>query len=256
MTRVILLGASNLANSFPTIVARLSAGLPGPISIFAALGHGRSYCTWSRILFRALPGINGCDLWEDLNRELGDSDGPTLALLTDVGNDLIYGSAAEVIAARVEQCVTALAAHRAEIVLTRLPLASVERLSALRFHATKAIFFPRTKTRWPGMIASARALDGHLADIAGRFGARFVEQPLDWFGFDPIHIRRGKRGQAWDTVMSGWSSFVAGGSMSRLAPRDHIRLRLAPPAERRLFGRHQRRPQPALTLGDVTIRLY
>jgi hypothetical protein len=256
VTRIVLLGASNLANSFPSIVARLSTALPGPLSIFAALGHGRSYCTWSRILFRALPGIDRCDLWEDLNRDSTEAAGPTLALLTDVGNDLIYGSAAELIAGRVEQCVAALAAHRSEIVLTRLPLASVERLSALRFHATKAIFFPRTKTRWPGMIASARALDGHLAEIAGRYGARLVEQPLDWFGFDPIHIRRGKRGHAWNTFLGGWSTFVTSEMTARLARRDHIRLRLAPPAERRLFGLHQRRPQPALTLGDVTIRLY
>ena len=35
--------------------------------------------------------------------------------------------------------------HRAELVVTRLPLASVERLSALRYHATKAVFFPRTR---------------------------------------------------------------------------------------------------------------
>jgi hypothetical protein len=42
----------------------------------------------------------------------------------------------------------------------------------------------------------------------------------------------------------------------RLALADVVRLRLAPPAERRLFGRSQTRTQPALNLSDVAIRLY
>lgn len=256
MTRVVLLGASNLALSFPAIVGRLLAGLPRPLSLFGAFGHGRSYCRWSRVLFRGLPGIEQCGLWDDLDRANAGGSSRTLALVTDVGNDLIYGSYPEAISQRIERCLTNLASHQSEIVVTRLPLASVERISALRFYATKALFFPRTPGTWPALIDRARELDQRLTEIAARFAARLIDQPLEWYGFDPIHIRRSRRAHAWHTVFSGWPSFDSATANNRLPLSHALRLHLAPPAERRLFGRHHRRAQPALHLGDVSIRLY
>jgi hypothetical protein len=61
---------------------------------------------------------------------------------------------------------------------------------------------------------------------------------------------------AWQTIFSAWPSFGTTNNGNRLALADVARLRLAAPAERRLFGRQQLRPQPALALGDVPIRLY
>jgi hypothetical protein len=95
-----------------------------------------------------------------------------------------------------------------------------------------------------------------LIEMAARYSARLIEQPLDWYGFDPVHIRRSRRAQAWNAVFAGWPSYSAGATMPRRSTRDTVRLHLAAPAERWLFGRPQRRAQPALTLGDVTIRLY
>jgi len=256
MTRVVLLGASNLAIGFPLIVRQLFAGLPRPLEIYAACGHGRSFCRWSRVLFRALPGIDRCALWSDLERTSHGNSSTTLALVTDVGNDLIYGSTPELIARRIEFCLSELSRHRAELVMTHLPLASIERLSALRYNATKAVFFPRTGGRWPEMLKRARDLDQSLAEIGSRYSAHLVPQPLKWYGFDPIHIRRGHRGRAWQTIFSGWPSFGTATEGDRLALADVVRLRLAAPAERRLFGRQQLRPQPSLALGDVPIRLY
>jgi hypothetical protein len=256
MTRVVLLGASNLAIGLPLIVRQLFAGLPRPLEIFAACGHGRSFCTWSRVLFRALPGIDCCGLWTDLDQAAEARESRTLALVTDVGNDLIYGSSPQVIARRVERCLEALARHRAELVVTRLPLASVERLSAVRYHATKAVFFPRAGGNWSEMRQKARELDESLGQIAARFSARLVEQPLDWYGFDPLHIRWSRRATAWRTIFTGWPSFAAANQNGPLSLSEVVRLRLAAPAERRLFGRQQMRLQPALELGDVPIRLY
>jgi hypothetical protein len=256
MTRVVLLGASNLAIGFPLIVRLLCAGLPRPLEIYAACGHGRSFCRWSRVLFRALPGIDRCALWSDLDR-MSNGDSPsTLALVTDVGNDLIYGSTPDLIARRIESCLSELSRHRAELVMTRLPLASIERLSALRYHATKAVFFPRTGGRWPEMLKRARELDESLGEMGARYASRLVKQPPNWYGFDPIHIRRGHRARAWQTIFSAWPSFGTSNEGKRLALADVARLRLAAPAERRLFGRQQLRLQPALAVGDVPIRLY
>ena len=152
MTRVVLLGASNIALSFPSIVRRLAGGLPGPLEIFAAFGHGRSYCTWSRVLFRGLPGIDRCGLWADLERGRGRINRRrTVALLTDIGNDLIYGSASDVIERRIDAVPDdGWPRTEPELVITRLPLASIERLSALRFHCDQVGLLPQNAGQLAG----------------------------------------------------------------------------------------------------------
>jgi hypothetical protein len=256
MTRVVLLGASNVAISFPQIVRRLTGGLPGPLEIFAALGHGRSYCTWSRVLFRRLPGIDRCGLWADLESAAAKQPARTVALLTDVGNDLIYGSATDILERHLAKCLTALTPYQPELVITRLPLASVERLSALRYQTTKAIFFPRTRVSWPTMLERARETDRVLSELANRFSARLIDQPLAWYGFDPIHIRIRRRAEARQTILSGWPSFDVNRPLPRWSHRDLLRIRLAAPAERVLFGRRQLKTQPVMVANDVTLRLY
>ncbi len=235
-----MLGASNLAIGLPLIFRQLFAGLPRPLEIFTA---------WDTAA-RSVPGAASC--FAPCRESIAAACGPTstrrpkresrtLAIVTDVGNDLIYGSSPQVIARRVESCLEALARRRAELVVTRLPLASVEWLSALRYRATKAVFFPRS-----GGVGRRcgrkRELDESLGQIATRFSARLVEQPLDWYGFDPLHIRRSRRAGAWQT-------FSRAGRRSRPRTRDGplsladvVRLRLAAPAERRLLVRPANAP--------------
>jgi hypothetical protein len=256
MTRVVLLGASNIAIAFPQIVRQLSAGLPGPLEVFGAFGHGRSYCKWSRVLFRRLPAIDRCGLWAGLERAAAERPARTLALLTDVGNDLIYGSPPDVLLRHLEQCFTTLTPHQPELVATRLPLASIERLSALRYHSTRAVFFPKTRVSWPAMLERARATDRALSELATRFSARLIDQPLAWYGFDPIHIRYGRRAEAWRTIFAGWPAYDSSRLLPRWSAQDAFRVRLAAPAERVLFGRQQLKAQPAIVSNGVTLHLY
>jgi len=256
MTRVVLLGASNIALSFPQIVRRLSARLPGPLEIFAAFGHGRSYCTWSRVLFRRLPGIDRCGLWADLERAAAERPTRTLALLTDVGNDLIYGTASEVLERHLVQCLGALAPYQPELVVTRLPLASIERLSALRYHSTRTIFFPKTRVSWPEMLERARETDRVLSELGNRFSARMIDQPLAWYGFDPIHIRYRRRAEAWRAIFSGWPSYDTSPPLPRWSTREMLGVRLIAPAERVVFGRRQLKAQPAFMSNGITLHVY
>jgi hypothetical protein len=256
MTRVVLLGASNIALSFPQIVRQLAGGLPGPLEIFAAFGHGRSYCASSHVLFRRLPAIDRCGLWAELDRAAILQPALTVAVLTDIGNDLIYGSATEVLQQHLTRCLTMLTPHRPELVITRLPLASIERLSALRYHSTRLVFFPKTRVSWPAMLERARETERVLSELANRFSARLVEHPLAWYGFDPIHIRQRKRSEAWNTIFSGWPSFDSSRPLPRWSRRDMLRIRLAAPAERVLFSRPQITSQPALVTNAVTLHLY
>jgi hypothetical protein len=255
VSRVVLLGASNLTLAFPSLLETLDARQTGRSEIFAALGHGRSYGTWSRVLFRALPSITKCELWRDLARA-DRTAAATRALVTDVGNDLLYGASPAQIAGWVEECLARLGSLNAQIVLMLLPLASVERLSALRYNLTRTLFFPGRRLSQSDMLSRARDLNARLAELGRAHGTLLVEQPLDWFGFDPIHIRATRRADAWRQIISHWAGY---GDLATIArPTLHRRWRALTvrPAERRLLGRLQRTPQPALTLSQSSVYVY
>ncbi len=250
MTRVVLLGASNVTLGFGVISSLLRAGFPGPLDIRAALGHGRSYGTWSTLAFRSLPSIKSCGLWESL----GEPSRRSYALLTDVGNDLMYGQRPEIIARWVETCLRRLSDLDFRLIVTRLPLARIERLTAFRYHATRTSFFPMHRPiAWPEMLGRARELDARVADAAHRYNASVVTPPLEWYGFDPIHIRWTRRVAAWNGILSHWPEFrPANGRIA--APGLSLLGRF--PAHYRLLGRERTTLQPVTNDNGTTLSLF
>src|SRR2546423_15371382 len=101
MRRVILLGASNLTRSFPTVVATVRQTWYEPVEIMAAMGHGRSYGQDSSVLGRKISGIFPCALWRDLQNR---PPLPTAALVTDIGNGILYGISTDRLLDWVERC--------------------------------------------------------------------------------------------------------------------------------------------------------
>jgi hypothetical protein len=250
VVRTVLLGASNLKIGLPFLLDRLRRRAGGPVEALAACGHGRSYGDWSRFLFvRRLPGIAACGLWRELAARPAR---PTLALLTDVGNDLVYGYAVKEIAGWVESCLDRLAQHGATAVLTLPPLTRLEKLTAWQVRLAVSILFPGRDAPWPGLLDRTRDLDGRLRRLAAERGSRLVEPEAGWYGIDPIHLRRSRRREAWERVLSLWP----------LPPESsdrpgRLRLPLLGAEEARLLGWTLRHPQPAARSADGTnLSLY
>src|SRR3954464_8187704 len=137
--RVILLGASNLTRSFPTVVATVQQTWSEPVEIMAARGHGRSYRqdSWDR--GRKISGIFPCALWQDLQNR---PQLPTVGLVTDIGNDILYGIAPDQLLNWVERCLDLLAAAGAATIITQMPIGSIEGLGERRFQFFRRLFFP------------------------------------------------------------------------------------------------------------------
>jgi len=246
--RIVLLGASNLTMAFPRLWGELRRTYSGPIDVFAALGHGRSYGQWSRVLSRELPGILESQLWADLRDRPGEPLS-TQVLLTDVGNDLIYGVPIPQIVDWVSECLYRLSGPGTEMVLTLLPLHSLDRLSAVRFHLTRMLFFPGLRTPWSELRAQAHELDQQLRTLSDRLPVNIMEPRSEWYGFDPIHIRHTRRRAAWNEILEGWPSFRDQAALLRpqTPPPRLPRLR---PAERRMFGKQELTPQPVAEFAD------
>lgn len=256
--RVILLGASNLWLSLPHVVQQARRAAGGPLEVLGACGHGRSYGAWSRLLFvRELPGIIHCGLWDELARR---PPVPTVALVTDVGNDLVYGELPATVAGWVEACLDRLATLGAETVLTLLPIESLAFLSPLRYYVVRTILFPGRGVPRGALLERAAELNSRLQRLGLERGVRLVEPEPSWYGIDPVHIRPGERDRAWRSITSHWRlESLAGwspGEEHLPLPRRHALWGIRA-AELRLFGRTIHTPQPAGRFAEgTTVALY
>ena len=250
--RAVLLGASNLRASLPLVVNLLRRRCGGPVEVLAACGHGRSYIAWSRFLgIRHLPGIAGCGLWQALEDR---PSRPTLALLTDAGNDLVYGAEVPEIVRGIAACLERLAARQARVVLTLLPLARLERLSPWEVRLAVALLFPGRRAPWPALLERARELDERLRRLGREHGVRIVEPEASWYGIDPIHLRRGRRREVWERLTG--DAGAADGASPAAGPVQ-FRIPLLGAETLRLAGRTLQTSQPAVHLPDgTTVALY
>ena len=248
-----LLGASNLTRAFPLVVSCLRARLEGPLDVLAAIGRGRSYGRTSRFLVRHLPGILECGLWRALEERPRVE---TVALLADLGNDLVYGAEVGEIAAWIERILDRLAGQDARCALVRLPLETIDRISELRFRVAKSLFYPGRAGDLGALRARAKELDARTVEIARARGVALVTQPAYWYGLDPIHVLRTRREEA----CGAWLGPLCGDPIppqqdsdpKRLARADRVALSRARPERRRVLRRLETRAQPCARLLDGT----
>jgi hypothetical protein len=255
MRRIILLGASNLTIAFPRVLTAVENAFDGPLEISAALGHGRSFGMWSHLLHRALPGIVGCGLWRAVESRQAQPI-ETLGLITDVGNDLLYGADVPQIAEWIETCLARMKNYGADVVLTLLPMGSIEQLPPWRYYAARTLFFPRSRLSFAEICRRVDDLQHRLKELGRQYDVHTIEQPGGWYGPDPIHIRHSRRSQAWNHILSGWPSFptIIPTGQAPLAKR--LQLFRIQPETRRVWGRAQKTTQPAYQVSRTSVSLF
>lgn len=197
--RLVLLGASNLTLSLRLVTHLMQHRFGGPSEVFAAAGHGRGYGVSSQMLWRGLPGIVASGLWRQL---VAMESRPTYALLTDIGNDIMYESPPEQVLRAVEWCVTQLRQQSARIVVTNLPLTSIERLSKQHYLLFRNLFYPTCKLSRNEALRRAVIVHDELVGMAARMHFTLYEQSPLWFGFDGIHINYRQRRAYYEDVIA------------------------------------------------------
>jgi len=174
-----------------------------PLDIYAALGHGRSYGSYSNVSGRVLPGITTCGLWEKWENS---ARLPTRALLTDIGNDLFYNSPVDEILDWIRLALRRLRPRCEQIALTLVPLENARAISPIFYDLFLRVCFANCRVTHDEMFARAAALNAGLAELAAEYAVTLIEQPRAWYGWDPIHHRRGRRRIAWETILDSWRS--------------------------------------------------
>ena len=207
-TKVVLLGASNLSLGWPRLADEVTEAVNSPLEVYTAHGMGRSYCgERSGFAFWQLPGILKSGLWNALASS-GNNNGNCYALITDLGNDLVYGKSPLEVVDAARECVTRLRAWNADcrIVMTRPPTASVETVGKLRFGVCRWILFPKCPLSLPEVKQATAELDCRLVELAGDLQVQITEPSLDWYGLDPIHVKRKHQRTAFGRMIQRWQS--------------------------------------------------
>lgn len=239
MTRVIALGASNLTRGLRTVVSMSRVAWGPDTEVIAALGLGRSYGERSRLLVRSLPGILQSGLWKALDAM---PPAESIGIVSDVGNDILYGYPSMRILEWVGEAVTRLQRHTTKIAITGLPLHNADLMTERQFRLMRALMFPSSHQTLAGARDSMVMVHAGLERMAADRGLRFVRLQPDWYGWDPIHFRyrywRRKWGEMLDLDPAVWTAPPEPGGL-----RESARLWLRADEHRLILGIHQHTPQ-------------
>jgi hypothetical protein len=192
-------------------------------------------------VIRTLPGILESGLWRQLQSLPA---APTRALVTDVGNDIVYGFSAKQTLAWVAEAVERLQNFTKDVVMTDLPLASIRRLSEGKFLLFRSILVPSSRLSLREVVLAAEHVNDGLAALAAARSIRFFRLNPDWYGFDPIHMRPSQWRPAWQEIL-GVSS---GGGRNAGGRLEGLKLYFTPPEQQWLLGMEQRTPQAGMKL--------
>jgi hypothetical protein len=220
----------------------------------AAMGHGRSYGQDTWVFGRKISGIFPCALWQDLQSR---PPIPTAALVTDIGNDLLYGVAPDQLLDWVAQCIDRLMEADASVVVTQLPIENLDRLSEARFKFFRRVLFPRNRHSLADVKTLARSVNYRLIALGESRNIPVIPVSGTWYGLDPIHLTRRARRIAWPMLLSSWRSADAPFTIARPSLWTAAYLASRAPWERSLWGIRRRAAQPSGRLRDgSTISLY
>ncbi|APZ91447.1 hypothetical protein [Fuerstiella marisgermanici] len=252
-TTLILLGASNLTLAWPRLMAVVEQRFPAQRNVYTAHGMGRSFLAdRSAFGIRQLPGILKSSLWDGLRQSV-DAAQPPRVLITDLGNDLVYGSSPEEVAAAADECIQRLKAWRSDcrFVMTRPPVQPVSSLGPLRFSFFRRVLFPTCRLTLPSIKSQTVELDARVQELAARHDIPLFLPDPAWYGLDPIHVMRRFQSTAFGQAMELWGDETAdaSGPSGAKHPRPTADVRW-------VWGRERKTPQPVETRNGTRVFAY
>ena len=193
------MGASNLARGYRALTHYLVSCLaPHRVEVFNAMGPGRGYCTWGGIFNIRYPSIGSSGILESA-RAHADPDCKVVALITDIGNDIMYGIPANEIIACLDTLLQKLNTLGAEVFVHPIPLDFSKDVSQRQFRILKYIFYPRSAIDYHKAEEAVSVINDFLRTRAkGRI--RLLPSAKDFCGVDKIHYSIFRSHKAWSRV--------------------------------------------------------
>ena len=161
----------------------------------SAIGPGRAYCVEGGVLHARYRPIESCGVLEAI-RQRAQSPCRIVALVTDIGNDIMYGVPEEEIIRCLDRFFDALRALNAHVIATTIHVDLEREVGEYRFLLLRTLFFPRSLVTYRRAAAAIRTINSFLGEKEDDT-FHIVEDMQRYVGGDKIHYTLVKSHLAW-----------------------------------------------------------
>lgn len=201
------MGASNLARGYSALVNCLTRCLhPHPVEVLHAMGPGRGYCAKGGV-FNVVYSPIGISGILNAARERAQNARQVTALITDIGNDIMYNVPVTEIISCLGSLMRELNAMDAEVFVNPIPLEIEEDVSKLQFRILRAVFFPHSPVGYSEAADAVREINRFLQESAGG-RIHLLPSAKDFHGADKIHYSMLHSHKAWSQVVVAMCSVL------------------------------------------------
>ncbi len=203
------MGASNLARGYRALASALGRRLaPSPVACYAALGPGRGYVAPGGLWNIVYPPISECGLVDALRERVAPGS-RLVALLSDIGNDIMYDVPAGDILASVEKIIDDISCLEGSVVVTPIPLDIRRDVSEKVFHILRRAFYPRSQVTYEQTERAVIEINQRLFMLRSP-RVRVIEGMQAFRGFDKIHYSVLNNAPAWSRVGEAMLDLLGG----------------------------------------------
>jgi len=193
---MVLLGASNLSRGCFALARHVKVCLyPRKVEVLVASGPGRGYCVSGGLLNVSYPSIQSSDIFNVAQRKR-KSGYRVVALVTDIGNDIMYGESAGQVIETVQQIFGKLESMDAEIFYTTLPIAFEKGMNPIWFYILRSVLLPFSRVSRDKAVAEIIKVNQFLRQSSSKHCHLILDMDR-YLGFDEIHYGWLRAHTAW-----------------------------------------------------------
>jgi hypothetical protein len=195
----VFLGASNLARSLDGLKLCIKRCLlPRAASFIHAMGPGRGYVSRGGILNAVYSPILDSGIFEAIRRKRMKSQ-QVVALITDIGNDIMYDASPEKIIAGLQYMYNLLDAFETNIFITSIPVDLENDIRELYFHILRKVYFPKSPVTYSQASNNIKAINQFILQSSNQ-RISVIDDMKPFYGIDKIHYSILKSQMAWSHI--------------------------------------------------------
>ena len=193
------MGASNLARGYSLLTRHISSCFgKNKTEFLNALGPGRGFCARGGMFNFTYPPIQDCRILEVAKKKSCDT---RAVLITDIGNDLMYGVLADTLIESLDGLIGRALQWDAEIFMTSIHVNLKKDVSPTMFFILKSFFYPGSSITYEEADMFIIKVNGYLEEKARQNERVYLISGMTSFiGMDKIHYSFLKTHLAWEKI--------------------------------------------------------
>ncbi len=211
----ILLGASNLSRSFHGLKYCIKRCIfPRPAIFLHAMGPGRGYISGGGILNVVYSPILESGIFEVSRRKRIENQ-QVVALITDIGNDIMYDISSEKIIGGLQYLFNILGEFESNIFITSIPVDLENDVNELLFYIIRQVYFPKSPIKYSQALNSVKAINTFILKSSNQ-NISVINDLKPFCGIDKIHYSIFKSKSAWSHITKKLTADLGVNSLPKL----------------------------------------